>query len=152
MLKLKECVPRIHGVLRTVGVEGANAAALALRSTPFSPSTAAVVEGEPSATFEPLTIDSLAVGNKSAVLSVQVPAGGGFLVFATSYYPGWTVTVDHQTATLRRTNLATMGVRVPQGRHQIEFSFLDPGLRLGAALSVVGLAIWLSLFRRTVRS
>jgi len=152
LLKLNECVPRIHGVLRTIGVEGPDAAALALGSSTFSPSTAAVVEGEPSATFEPLTIDSLGVGNKSTVLTVQVPAGGGFLVFATSYYPGWTVTVDNQTATLQRTNLATMGVRLPEGWHRIEFHFLDPGLRLGAALSAVGLAIWLWLFRGAIRS
>jgi len=152
LLELRECVPRIHGVLQIVGVEGPDAAARALRSGTFSPSTAAVVEGGPSATFEPLTIDGLAIGSKSAALTAQVPAGGGFLVFATSYYPGWTVTVDNQTATLQRTNLATMGVRLPEGWHRIEFHFLDPGLRLGAALSAVGLAIWLWLFRGAIRS
>src|SRR5262249_35452229 len=152
LLELRECVPRIHGVLQIVGVEGPDAAARALRSATFSPSTAAVVEGGPSATFEPLTIDGLAIGSKSAALTAQVPAGGGFLVFATSYYPGWTVTIDSQNATVLRTNLATMGVRVPEGRHRIEFHFADPGLRLGASLSAVGLAIWLWLSRAAVRS
>lgn len=145
LLKLSECVPRLHGVVRTLRVEGPSDAALALRSRSFSPTTTAVVEGQPGATFEPMAIENIAVQSQSAAAKVHAPPGGGFLVFATGYYPGWTVKVDGQAAQLVKTNLATMGVRLAEGDHRVQFQFLDPGLGPGAAVSVIGLAIWVLL-------
>ncbi len=152
LLKLKECVPRIHSVIQTLGVKGPSDAALALRSSDFTPTSEAVVEEQPGATFQPVAIENIAVQPQNAAATVRALPGGGFLVFATSYYPGWTVWIDGQPAQLVKTNLATMGVRVPEGLHRVQFKFLDPGLGAGALVSLVGIMIWMWLLASLRRS
>jgi hypothetical protein len=145
LLKLRECLPRIHPVMRTLQVEGSSSAALALRSSDFSPSTTAVVENEPAASFDPVVVESLEVQPLSATARVRAAPGGGFLVFAASYYPGWTVRVDDRSARLVKANLASMGVWVPEGDHRVQFKFIDPALYPGMAVSLLGVAVWISL-------
>jgi hypothetical protein len=70
--------------------------------------------------------------------------------------PGWSVRVDDRPARAVPTDVVLRGVWVPAGNHTIEWRYRVPGLRLGAALSLAGLAIALAwgtlLWRRRART
>lgn len=63
----------------------------------------------------------------------------GLLVLADAYYPGWTASVDGRPATILRTNRAMRGVSLETGAHHLVFSYEPASVKLGAALSVIGL-------------
>ena len=68
---------------------------------------------------------------------------------------GWSVRVDGRAATPLRVNTVMRGVVVPAGRHEVEWRYRVPGLRLGAAVSVltlVALAGAALALRRRARS
>jgi Bacterial membrane protein YfhO len=70
---------------------------------------------------------------------------------------GWRVEVDGRPARPLQADMVLRGVIVPAGEHEIVWSYRVPGLRVGAALSAVGLAIaagwasWLALRTRRAR-
>ncbi len=53
--------------------------------------------------------------------------------FSVPWEEGWSATVDGQPADIERVNVAFMAVDVPAGDHIIEFHYVTPGLKLGAA-------------------
>lgn len=48
---------------------------------------------------------------------------GGVVVFSEVYYPGWTATIDGNSAELGRVNYILRGLRVPEGKHKIKLDF-----------------------------
>jgi hypothetical protein len=71
-------------------------------------------------------------------VSVAVEAGtDAYLVLLDADYPGWRATVDGQPATIRRADFLFRAVRVPPGRHTVEFVYDPLSLRLGALVSLV---------------
>ena len=77
---------------------------------------------------------------------------GSFLVFATTSYPGWTATVDGEEAPVWNTDAALMGVVVPEGTHQIAFTFTDPGFHSGLQATLAGAVLLLALLFLTRRA
>jgi hypothetical protein len=82
--------------------------------------------------------------------------GAAFLVFAETWYPGWSATVNGQKADLYRANLAFQAVAVPAGESEITLRYHLNRWRLGVTLTVVSLGIVLALVlpthvRRLVR-
>jgi hypothetical protein len=69
------------------------------------------------------------------VLDVEARAPA-VLVLSDAYYGGWSATVDGQPAPVLPANVAVRGVLVPAGVHQVTFTYLAPGQRLGAFLSL----------------
>ena len=63
--------------------------------------------------------------------------------------PGWHASLDGRTATTVDANLGAMGVVVPDGDHEIRWWYTPPGLPLGAALTLAGLAFCLVLAVRS---
>jgi hypothetical protein len=78
-------------------------------------------------------------------MAVQAP-GPTFLVVAESFYPGWTATLDGRPAAIVRTNVAFQGVRVPEGKHAVVFSFRSRSLSVGIATALAGLAVLVAYF------
>jgi uncharacterized membrane protein YfhO len=68
-------------------------------------------------------------------------------VLLDAWAPGWTATVDGAPATIERADLAARAVRISAGTHRIAFRYRAPGLRLGAAVSVLA---WLNLLALAV--
>jgi hypothetical protein len=66
----------------------------------------------------------------------------GWLVLSDRMYPGWEAYVDGAPAKLYRANVLARAVRLPAGRHRVEFRFESRSLRLGAAISA---AAWAAL-------
>jgi hypothetical protein len=76
----------------------------------------------------------------------------GPLVLADSYYPGWRATVDGKPVPIVVANYLFRAVCVPAGEHEVVFSFRQPGLYPGLALTVLsGVAVALGLVGRWPR-
>lgn len=90
-------------------------------------------------------------GGTGRVLSASwLPTGGfeaevvmdepGWLVIAAAYDPGWRVWVDGSRAKLFRANALISALELGAGRHRIVMHYYCPGLRVGLAVSLLGLA------------
>ena len=69
------------------------------------------------------------------------------LVLSDRWYPGWKATVNGRNADVLRANGVFRAVEVPAGVSDVEFRFLPRSLRLGAAVSLFGLAALATLWR-----
>lgn len=77
----------------------------------------------------------------------------GFLFVSDLYYPGWKVFVDGKEEKIQRANYAFRSVYVPEGDHQIVFSYQPQSFQYGLIISSISLVIifisplWKKLFR-----
>jgi hypothetical protein len=74
------------------------------------------------------------------VFQVQAETGGT-LVLAESYHPGWHARVNGRQVECTRYAGAFLQIPVPPGRHLVEFEFRSRGLRMGAVISALSLAL-----------
>lgn len=61
-------------------------------------------------------------GHTRVSVEAESPAGG-WVVLTDSWHPWWTATVDGTPATVERADVIFRAVRVPPGRHRVEFVF-----------------------------
>lgn len=95
----------------------------------------------------------------STAWALEVEArGADSLLLANPGFPGWIARIDDRRATLRGSPGEPMEVRVPAGRHRVEFLYRPVSFRMGLALAAAcGLVLSLmtiraSLYRwRTIR-
>jgi hypothetical protein len=144
----KLCQPRLRTVSSVVPAGNLDAAVRVVAAPQFDVGSQAVVEGAEERAFGAAELSEIEIQARRARANVTASAGGSFVVFGTSYYPGWIARVDGRPALLRIVNGATMGVEVGEGRHSVEFEFSDPGLRFGLTLTLAGalLAVGFALF------
>jgi hypothetical protein len=73
------------------------------------------------------------------------------LVFAQRYHPGWDVEIDGEPSGLLRVNGDFMGCVVPEGEHEVTFTFSPKSLHYGLWVSGIGLLLvaagWVALGR-----
>lgn len=62
------------------------------------------------------------------------------LILADTYYPGWHAKVDGKSVDIHPANVAFRAVAVPPGTHTIEFDYKPLSVRIGALLSLLGIA------------
>ena len=58
-----------------------------------------------------------------------------------SYYPGWRAYVDGKQAEILRANYAFRAVRVPAGKHRVEFVYRPRSFYAGLSVTSVALLI-----------
>ncbi len=56
-------------------------------------------------------------------------------------YPGWRATVDGKQLPIVHVDLALMGVVVPAGDHELQFSFRSDSFRIGVAVTLAGVIL-----------
>ena len=71
--------------------------------------------------------------------------GNGFLVLNDTYFPGWTVTVDGEEATILKANHYYRAVELGPGEHTLEFDYFPVGFKKGLIVSAVSLLILIGL-------
>ena len=99
-------------------------------SDPRPPARAAANESVQIAAYEPERV--------AITADVASPA---VLVLADAFYPGWQATVDGIPAPILRANLMFRGLALAPGRHEIVFSYRPTAWRLGAAITLIAVAI-----------
>jgi uncharacterized membrane protein YfhO len=73
---------------------------------------------------------------------VEVEEGDpGYLVLTDIWYPGWQCTVDGEPAALYRANYLFRATPVPEGRHQMVFTFLPLTYQRGKWVSLLGVLV-----------
>lgn len=63
----------------------------------------------------------------------------GVLVTSIPYSEGWTVLADGEELPTEKVNIGFVGARIPAGEYEIEFVYETPYLKLGFAITIVGL-------------
>lgn len=72
--------------------------------------------------------------------------GGGLLVLADTYYPGWKATVDGKPVKIMRANYAFRAVAVPDGKHRVLFSYSPGNYWLGIIVTLLATLVLLAWF------
>lgn len=65
-----------------------------------------------------------------------------FMVFSIPWSEGWSVYVDGRERELQKANVMYMGLELEAGDHEIELCYCTPGIRAGAAVTAVSLAVF----------
>lgn len=71
----------------------------------------------------------------------------GILQLTTSYSDGWKVFVDGKESEIIKVNEAFIGTCVEIGEHEIEFRYKSPYFKLGTLFSILGVILYMKLFR-----
>lgn len=142
--------PRAFVVPEAVRVATAEEALARLIDGPFDPVRQVVLEtgaAEPAPSSTGLADGRVDLfEDRSRLVSLRVSsASGGYLVLADPYYPGWRGFVDGVEVEVLRANYLFRAVALGPGEHDVAFYFDPPSLRLGGAISLVGLAVALGL-------
>jgi hypothetical protein len=69
----------------------------------------------------------------------------GLVILADAYDPGWSLAIDGASAPIYRTNRMMRGAAVRAGRHRLVYTYNPASWRIGAAVSLGGLAILAAL-------
>jgi hypothetical protein len=69
----------------------------------------------------------------------------GYAVLLDEWMDGWSATVDGMPAVIERADTVFRAVAIPVGDHVVEMRYRTPGLRIGAVLSLVGIALYAGL-------
>jgi len=72
-------------------------------------------------------------------------ASPALLRFSVPYYPGWRATVDGKPLPIVHVDLALMGVVVPAGDRELQFSFRSDSFGIGVAITLACLVLCLLL-------
>ena len=129
-------------------VSGLQEAAKAVQAPDFRPAEETVVEA-PGEAFDVASFEVASGGPaRVRVLSYEPSAirvetensAPGLLVDTDSFYPGWEALVDGNPARIYAADAAFRAVRVPAGRHTVEFRLRPRTLAWSACISAVMLA------------
>jgi len=66
----------------------------------------------------------------------------GLLVLSDIYYPGWRVYIDGEEQELLRVNNAFMGVKIRDGKNNVQFIYNSNTIKLAAIMSFIGVYLW----------
>ena len=64
----------------------------------------------------------------------------GIVILADTYYPGWHLTIDGRAAPILRANRMMRGAAVREGEHTLVYVYDPLSLRIGAAVTLLGIA------------
>lgn len=67
------------------------------------------------------------------------------LFFSIPYDKGWNVKIDGKEVKTKALGKAFLTVKVPEGKHKVELTYVSPGFKEGTILSIVGFVIFLLL-------
>ena len=112
--------------------------AVAIVVTPEVTAEVAALAGGPPRAMGPCDVLDYEATRVSLRCHAEAPA---LLVVADTAMRGWRAAVDGAPVAIVRANLATRGVALPPGTHDVEMRFEPPGLFEGCLISTLGLLV-----------
>ena len=64
-----------------------------------------------------------------------------FIVFTVPWESGWSATINGEPVDIEKVNRGVIGVKVPSGECNIEFSYVTPGLKIGIVCTITAAVI-----------
>ncbi|MBI5931381.1 MAG: YfhO family protein [Chloroflexi bacterium] len=115
----------------------------------WSPDQTVIIE---AADFEPIT-DASFTEAEVEVLSERpnerryrvTSDGAGYLVLASTWYPGWEVEIDGQEATLYQANLTFQAIEIPAGGADVTLRYRPNGFGAGVLVTFIAVLLCLML-------
>jgi len=144
-----QALPRAFLVGRSVVLPSSDERLGFLSGPSFDPRRTVVLESSSQAPLEgpeevggTVHLSSEELGAYSLQVDCPVEA---VLVLSEAWYPGWAVQVDRAAGDLLRANHLIQAVRLPAGKHQVDFTYRPRFLRLGFSLSALALLVALGI-------
>jgi hypothetical protein len=133
-------------------IRSADAAREYVMGREFDPHREVVLEAPPLGTYPPSSTEPATLPRAehrvSATLveyDVDLPRPG-VLVASESYYPGWRASVDGRPTEILVADYLLRGVELAAGSHRVRFEYRPSSIRVGAAMSGVGMVLLAGLF------
>jgi hypothetical protein len=151
----RDALPRAF-VPRSVRVVGSDQDALAMMQSPqFNPRETVLMSTDPKVGDAMQGTAAIRYETPTrATLAVDLRTDG-IVVISDLWDPGWQAELDGTACPIHRVDTALRGLRVPSGKHTIEFTYNPSSVRLGfqiAAAGVLLLLLWsATLFLTTAR-
>jgi hypothetical protein len=94
----------------------------------------------------------LRVERGTETVRIEAEADGpALLVVQDAFWPGWRASIDGRPAPILAADFLVRGVPFPAGRHRLEMTYDPPEVRVGLALSGLGLILLLAAAARAWR-
>lgn len=139
--------PIARMVPEAIVVDSQDAAEPYLTSATWNPEQKVILNGEDlpvlvnEAPFTEATVVSVATDSLNALRFRVTSNGGGYLVVANTWYPGWKVRVDGEPAQLYQANIAFQAVFVPAGGADVIFTYTPTTATVGLLVSGVSIFV-----------
>jgi hypothetical protein len=136
--RVPEPLPRAY-VVGTARIASDREALTRLVDRSFDPTQEVVIASGPAAVAGPGFAGSCRILQLAADrirLEAELSAPG-YLILVDSYDPGWRAWIDGRPEPVLRANVAFRAVRVPAGRHTVEYRYQPTTVLVGAALSLL---------------
>jgi sulfur carrier protein ThiS len=165
-----DALPRAYWVPSCRVASGAAEAADLLASEGFDPSTVCVLDDEPEAlasvgalgvamdggasaepphTRRDATCSVQSLSPEEAVVRVDAPSAG-IVLLADAHARGWRVTLNGSPVPLLRVNGVFRGAGVPQGQHELVFTYRPVSVLVGLGVTIGSLLLLLAVGLRTL--
>lgn len=150
---IKGSLPRAYISNRIVASANATASATKM-SPPFDPLSQTIVEISPEAIpaetdprdhLQPATFR---IDRPETIILETRTHGDSFLVLNDKFFPGWVCQIDGKSAEIFAANVLFRAVKLPAGRHTVEFKYSDSNLTVAlivACMAYLFLLSWLVL-------
>ena len=79
--------------------------------------------------------------------TVQVNNKDGYLITSIPYDKNFEILVDGKKAAYEKVNTAFLGLKIQEGKHEVEIIYHAPGLMLGKILSLIGIILFVLIIR-----
>jgi hypothetical protein len=93
------------------------------------------------------------------VIHVKAHEEGNYLILSDSWYPGWEATIDGEPVEILHANGLFRAVRIPQGEHEVIFTYRSRMLEIGGVISgatlllvIIGLTVPLPRLWQMIQS
>ena len=143
LYEIKSVVPRAYIVTKFSVEKESVKVFQRLSATDFDPLREVVLDSNVS--LAPTAASSAKVDidryENSVVTMTTASNGESILVFADSFYPGWKAYVDGMETVILRANHFYRAVRLPGGKHQVEFRYEPRSFKMGAMISLATLSL-----------
>lgn len=137
LYKIERPLPRAYIVNKSVVEKDPRRTLQRLADGQFDPRAEVLLDSEIRINAKALyQATSKILNYQNTIVTIETETNDeGILVFLDAHYPGWKAYVDGLETSIARANHFYRAVRVPQGRHRVEFKYEPYSFQIGLIIS-----------------